>query len=261
MGILKARCGGLGHLLLPKWTSGDEQALGTNLLLLELLFLFRREQGRQETRNGSYSDGNVWERLSPATCTNMEASGAWGGAGNPRPPDRRPTAQDRSSGGHPVSAASIPRFSDSENPLPGWAFCWLGFLLSSCFKGLFFPLHTIDALAHQAAVCLQAEKCTRGALGLSGLSQGEEGAPAQFHKEAENAPRAPRAHKLSAPGVRRWPGLQAWLMPRSCPIAGVPASLSPSPIAGHQPGSSLAASSTLASQQWTCFPAFFGHGH
>lgn len=29
----KVGCGGSGHLLPPKWTSGDKQALGTNLLL------------------------------------------------------------------------------------------------------------------------------------------------------------------------------------------------------------------------------------
>lgn len=54
--------------------------------------------------------------------------------------DCRQMAQDRTSGGHPVPAASIPSFQRLCELLPGWAFCWLGFLLSSCPKGLFFSL-------------------------------------------------------------------------------------------------------------------------
>lgn len=89
----------------------------------------------------------------------------WLGAPHPRTAARWPrTGPAEATLSQPLVA---PRFSDSENLLPARAFCWLGFLLSSCFKGLFFPsLHKIDVLAHQAAVCLQVEKCTRGALGL-----------------------------------------------------------------------------------------------
>lgn len=52
------------------------------------------------------------------TCTNMEALGR-GVAGGPTPPDRRQTAQDRTRGGHPVSAASSPSFQRLRKPAAG----------------------------------------------------------------------------------------------------------------------------------------------
>lgn len=133
----------------------------------------------------------------PVSCTNMEPSGTWDRAGVTRPwTDAR---WPRTASGRPVTATSISASPTSQTSCQagrfmGWVFCWLGILLLSCFRVYFFPCSSkIDALALQAVICLQEEKCIKRALVSVWFVSVREGGRSWAVMKGRKRPRSPGA--------------------------------------------------------------------